>query len=130
MEMIEQTVFNNWYYGTPIFSFDSNKINVVIVNPQGARHYINNDMFNIITIYYLQADDKIRLARQKDRDIKADLQEIQRRYETDEKDFLNFENYIDFHNLPLIIRDNNTLIQLQANIEDLNLLIEHMGKNQ
>ena len=33
MEMIEQTVFNGWYYGTPIFSFDTNKINVVIVNP-------------------------------------------------------------------------------------------------
>lgn len=130
MEMIEQTVFNGWYYGTPAFSFDVSKINIVIVNPQGVHYYINNNMFNIIAIYYLQADDKIRLARQKNRDTKSDLQEIQRRYEADEKDFLDFENYIALQNVRLITRNNNTLIQLQANIEDLNLLIEHMGKNQ
>ena len=42
---IEQSYFNNWYYGTPTDSLSKDKINILILNPDGVRQiYTREDL--------------------------------------------------------------------------------------
>ena len=61
-EMLEYTIFNDWYYGTGLESIDKNKINIGVFNPAGVEDLFYN--INIdLRIYYIVASDKIRLLR-------------------------------------------------------------------
>ena len=91
-QLIEDTEFRGWYYGTPIHTLDINKINIGIFNVAGIRHILKDDRLEVYPIY-LECSDKERLLRQLNREDNPDCTEICRRFGTDKKDFsnINFE---------------------------------------
>ena len=100
-ELIEATIFNNWCYGTPIDSLDKNKINIGIFNLDGLFILENNKDIDLI-IYYITCSQKERLLRQLKREDNPNVEEILRRFKTDEIDFLRVEEletpYIELKN--------------------------------
>ena len=88
--MIESTEFRGWHYGTSIESLDKEKVNVGVFNPAGVRSLIANSSV-IVKPYWVQAEDKTRLLRQLNREENPDVQEIIRRWQTDEEDFANID---------------------------------------
>ena len=42
-DLIEYTIFRNWWYGTAIENLDKNKINIGIFNISGIDQLINKD---------------------------------------------------------------------------------------
>lgn len=94
-DLLEFTVFRDWWYGTPIESLNKDKINIGVFNISGIDQLINKDYLNRIDCIpiYIKTYPKIRLLRQLQRENEPDCDEIIRRYLTDQKDFLN----IPFH---------------------------------
>lgn len=93
-EMIEYSEFNNWYYGTSLAALDSNKINIGVFNPTSLKMLSNNENINLL-IFFVSVKDKERLIRSLEREENPDIKEVIRRYEADDKDFLNIENEYD-----------------------------------
>lgn len=90
-EILEWTHFNNWYYGTTLESFDNNKINVCVCNPEGVKSFKEmSDIFEVIVVY-IDVPAKTRLLRQLNREENPDVKEIVRRYSADEENFQNLE---------------------------------------
>lgn len=87
-KFIEYTNFKGWYYGTHEFNLDENKINIGVFNPKGIQNLLERDDILVKPIY-IHTNGKIRLLRQLNREDKPDCLEICRRFQADEKDFLN-----------------------------------------
>ena len=85
-EMLEATVFNNWYYGTSIDALDANKINIGVFNPEGIRSIMKNPNVDV-EVYKIVCSDKERLIRQLNREVDPNVEEIIRRFTTDKIDF-------------------------------------------
>lgn len=105
-EMVEYTVFNWWYYGTPTSSLAEDKVNIGVFNPAGLRSLARSPQVSL-AIVYVTADDKIRLLRQLNRENNPDVKEIIRRFSADEDDFRNFDD--EFKSYHLINNDINDL---------------------
>lgn len=89
---IEHSYFNRWYYGTPIDSLSTEKINVLILNPDGVRQiYTREDLK--IRLFLISASDKTRMLRQLNREDYPDVKEVCRRFLADEEDFMNLYKY-------------------------------------
>ena len=91
-EHIEFSKFNNWYYGTPLSSLSSYKINIAVMNLDGIRQLYERDDLNI-KLFYVSCDDKTRLLRQIEREPYPNIPEICRRFLADEEDFKNIFSY-------------------------------------
>ena len=106
-DLIEYTIFRNWWYGTAIENLNKDKINIGVFNIYGIDQLINKDYLNRIDCIpiYIKTHPKIRLLRQLQRENEPNCDEIVRRYLTDQKDFLN----IPFDYYP--IENNNEEIQ-------------------
>lgn len=91
-KFIEATVFNNWAYGTRYQDLEEEKINIGVFNPDGIYNLLENKNIEL-KVFYIQASDKERLIRQLKREKDPDIDEIIRRYKTDQIDFadLDFE---------------------------------------
>ena len=72
-------------------ALDKNKINIGVFNPEGIKNLQRNDI-NLI-VYRIVAPAKTRLLRQLNREENPDVDEIIRRFHTDNLDFcdLNFQ---------------------------------------
>ena len=118
--LIEATVFNDWFYGTHINSLDKEKINIGVFNPDGATIIYEN--YDNIKIYplYIKVKDKTRLLRQLNREDDPNVTEIVRRFMADKNDFENFEEdtLIDYYEL-----NNDTEEDLEKNIQFIQKLI-------
>ena len=90
-KMLETTCFNNWYYGTSIDSLSDSKINIGVFNPEGIISLLKDDRIEL-EIYYITAKGKTRLIRQLNREENPDVDEIIRRYTTDEIQFQLMDN--------------------------------------
>lgn len=91
-EHLEQSYFNNWYYGTPLSSFDKTKINICVMNPEGIKQiYLKEDLD--IKLFYISAPDITRFFRQIEREQYPNFSEICRRYLADEEDYKNLFHY-------------------------------------
>ena len=98
-EVMEYTSFNNWQYGTMIDSYLDDKINIGIFNPEGVRTLLSIPEINLnLKVIYIKCSDKIRLIRQLNRELEPNIEEIIRRYKTDQIDFEIFE--YNFFNTP------------------------------
>ena len=98
-EMLEATNFNDWWYGTSINSLKKDAVNIGVFNPEGVFALLESDDILDIDIYYVLAKDKTRLIRQLTREENPNIKEILRRYQTDEKDFLELpDKYIRIEN--------------------------------
>lgn len=100
---IEATVFKDWCYGTRYQDLNPDKVNIAILNPEGASILLDNPDLDV-TIFYITATDKNRLIRQLEREKEPDIKEIIRRYEADEQDFWDIYEELS----PIVIR-NDTL---------------------
>lgn len=85
-EMLEYAVFNNWYYGTSYSSMDREKINIGVFNIAGIKSLLDREDVDLKVIY-VRASAKERLIRQLNREENPDVNEIIRRFGTDEADF-------------------------------------------
>lgn len=97
-EMLEATVFNDWFYGTSYDALRSDVVNIGVFNPAGIDYIIARPDVET-TVYYIAAADKMRLLRQLNREDNPDVAEIIRRYSADEADFSSLDfNYTELKN--------------------------------
>lgn len=102
-QMLEYTIFNRWYYGTPLTELDENKINIGVFNPRGVHTILTySDQLDILPVWIL-ADDKVRLLRCLSREKNPNCMEICRRFLADKDDFM----HIDFKCELYYNNDNN-----------------------
>ena len=124
-DLIEYTIFRNWWYGTSIDSLDINKINVGVFNISGIEQLIYRDFEHRIDCLPIKVvvSEKIRLIRQLERETNPNCDEIIRRFTADKKDFLNipFEYKIIENNTNEIIpvlEDIKSYIKTKWSIEE------------
>ncbi len=92
-DLIGCSQFNNWYYGINKKFFDAKKINVVELNPDNIIYPGLFENLKELKISYeakiikLEADNKTRLKRCLNREENPDVDEIIRRYISDNDDF-------------------------------------------
>lgn len=110
-EMLEATCFNDWFYGTSYESLRSDVVNIGVFNPTGIDSLLGRPDVEV-TVFYVMAPAKSRLLRQLNREQNPDVDEIIRRYKTDEADF----NDLDF---PYIILHNEIYEDLNAGVEEI-----------
>ena len=111
-EMLECTVFNDWFYGTSYDSVRSDGvINIGVFNPTGVESLLARPDCNVI-VFWIQTNDKIRLLRQLNREEDPDVREVVRRFQADYNDFED----IDFSYIGLI---NNTPGDLEDNVKEI-----------
>ena len=111
-EMLECTVFNDWFYGT---SFDSIRsdgvINIGVFNPTSVESLLDRLDCNVL-VFWIQTNDKIRLLRQLNREEDPDVREIVRRFQADCNDFGDI-------NFGYIALSNNTESDLENNVKEI-----------
>lgn len=95
--MFEAASFRGWYYGTNINDLSRDKINIGVFNTSSLDIILNDSRFEVIPLYF-KASPKVRLMRALEREANPDVNEIIRRYQTDQKDFKEF--FIEHPNLP------------------------------
>ena len=110
-EMLEATIFNNWWYGTSIDALDPNKVNIGVFNPAGIEALMTHSNVYVV-VYYVRASAKNRLLRQLNREKNPDVDEIIRRYSTDNVDFDDLQ----FHYNEI---ENNNRHDLEHNVRIL-----------
>lgn len=84
--LIEATSFRDWFYGTPLWTLDINKVNVGVFNLEAIECLMQDDRLDV-TVVFISASSKTRLLRQLNREDNPDVEEIIRRYGADEADF-------------------------------------------
>lgn len=122
MNMLEQTMFNGWYYGTGLNCLVDDKINLGVFNPAGVKTLTQRACLDT-TVYKLETKPATRLIRQLQREEDPDIKEIFRRYEADEKDFKDLLfNYT-------VLR-NETFVDLEKAMNIITLKAKQdLGKN-
>jgi hypothetical protein len=85
-EMLECTVFNDWFYGTSYDSLRSDCINIGVFSPVAVEALIARPDVDV-QIVRLRAGAKTRLLRQLNREDSPNVDEIVRRYSADKIDF-------------------------------------------
>ena len=111
-EMLECTVFNDWFYGTSYESVRSDGvINIGVFNPTGVESLLARPDCKVI-VFRVETNDKIRMLRQLNREEDPDVREIVRRFQADYNDFDNIE----FSYITLI---NNTEGDLEDNVKEI-----------
>lgn len=109
-EMLECTVFNDWFYGT---SFDSVRsdgvINIGVFNPTGVESLLARPDCKVI-VFWIKTNDKTRLLRQLNREEDPDVREVVRRFQADYDDFDDLE-------FEMTILKNDDLADLEANVK-------------
>lgn len=111
-EMLECTVFNDWFYGTSYDSVRSDGvINIGVFNPTGVESLLARPDCNVL-VYWIKAKDKTRLLRQLNREEDPDVREVVRRFQADYNDFDGIDE-----ELPVIILGNETPEDLEYNVK-------------
>ena len=120
-------MFRGWRYGTRIKDIKENKINIGVFNLNGVETLLENPNIDL-TIVYMQAEDRVRLIRQLRRD-SSDINEIFRRYNTDNIDFDEYRLLNIRMQVPLHFVVNNTDEQYDDNefiLQDFNEIIDEV----
>lgn len=98
-EMLECTVFNDWFYGTSYDSVRSDCINIGVFNPTGVESLVVRPDVDV-KIIRVVAEDKTRLLRQLNREGSPDVREIIRRFHADWLDFEGVEKDFECIEIP------------------------------
>ncbi len=97
-EILEASIFNDWFYGTEYESLRSDCINIGVFNPDGIYALLDRPDIDL-KVYYVRAPAKARLLRQLNREDNPNVDEIVRRYTADEKDFYDLDfKYTEINN--------------------------------
>lgn len=89
VKLIGQTSFRGWEYGIDEKDLDIDKINVGVFDPVRVKNMAEDDRIEL-KVVEVCAPDKTRLMRQLQREKDPDIEEIIRRYYTDNADFETF----------------------------------------
>lgn len=114
-EMLEQTEFNGWHYGTMLTALSNSQLNIGVFNPAGVRALRSNDAIDL-TVIRLVVSPKQRLLRQLHREKEPNVQEIIRRFSADEQDFSAIDDLVDY---TLVNETRDDFAQCQDAIEDI-----------
>lgn len=107
-QLIEWDNFNNWFYGLPKEEFD--RANVMVMTPRGLKKIIEKYGRDKITIVFLDTSAAQRLYRSTSRG--DNIEEVKRRFGTDEKDFKEFIESGDWDlRIDLKVDDNYSLLK-------------------
>lgn len=96
---LEAQEYNGWFYGSCIDDLDYHRINLGIFTPDGIR-CLRDDIVDIplkhtiVLPIYVRVSNAERLSRifhRHEKDLIADIDEICRRFKTDEADFSNLD---------------------------------------
>ena len=98
-EMLECTVFNDWFYGTSYDSVRSDCINIGVFNPTGVESLLARPDVDVKVVRVV-AEDKTRLIRQLNREKWPDVREIVRRFNADWMDFDGIEEDFECIKIP------------------------------
>ena len=112
-EMLECTVFNDWFYGTSYDSVRSDCVNIGVFNPTALESLAARPEVDLVIIR-VRAEAKTRLLRQLNREDSPDVDEIVRRYRADKEDFLDVET--DFNCIQVWNGDGVSLERVADNI--------------
>lgn len=110
-EMLECTVFRDWFYGTSYESVRSDCVNIGVFNPVGVEALLERKDVEV-KVFRVRARDKTRLLRQLNREENPDVHEIVRRFNTDWMDFAEFE-------APCVDVQNESMEDLKAGVEQI-----------
>lgn len=103
--------FNNWFYGTTLDCYDTDKVNIGIFDPTRLDILLSNKNLDVI-VFYVNTKDNIRLIRQLSREDNPDIDEIFRRFKTDREDFCDITDV----DAKLVNLTNNTKLDLYTNV--------------
>jgi guanylate kinase len=119
--MLEATEFRGWFYGTPLDSLKEDGFNVGVFNIAGIDTLLEDSRLEVYPVI-VYAPDKTRLIRQLLREESPDCEEICRRFQTDNKDFLqcDFAPFFVWENFD----EENDFAQEQSFIDNFCRLIE------
>ena len=112
-EMFEHVEFRGWYYGTGVDSLSPASINIGVFNVEGIRQLIKDPRVDL-KVFWVAAAPKTRLLRQLNREKNPDVEEVIRRFRTDEEDFAT----VDF-DYEVINNDNLTFSETLGEIQRL-----------
>lgn len=124
-DIIATTQFREWLYGTDLKDLITDKWNIGVFTPSSIKQLQNDERIANLLIFYIQADDRIRLERSLAREPQGDVLEMCRRILADNEDFkdISFEYFPipnnsedDFRKAILQVQ---TIIQFRAFITDL-----------
>lgn len=90
-ELLDTSFFRGWFYGTEN-SLSEKQINIGVFDPIQLAYISNNPLINL-RIFEVSANDKTRLERSLKRENRPDVEEILRRFDADDKDFEDIQNY-------------------------------------
>lgn len=120
-EMLEATDFRDWFYGTELKALNPDKINIGVFNPNGVRALLEDSRIELL-VFYVISSNKERLIRSLNREENPDIDEIIRRYKTDEEDFYDIE----FDFTPIINNGKKSLDELSDHFRQD--IIKHFGQ--
>lgn len=109
--MLEYTQFNGWYYGTSKELLVATP-NIGVFNPAGIKNLLQYQNEIDLKVFYIYVNGKERLLRQLNREENPNINEIIRRYSTDQQDF----KLLDFNYE--IINNNFDFEQAKRELED------------
>lgn len=96
-DIIAKTQFREWFYGTDLKDLTINKWNIGVFTPSSIMQLQNDERIDNLIIFYIQADDRIRLERSLAREPQGDIIEMCRRMLADDKDFKSIELTFDYY---------------------------------
>lgn len=106
-QMVECAEFNNWFYGTLEQDLSSTGINIGTFTPIALDALATHPNIGA-KIFYVDVPDRIRLIRQLERDDAVDVNEVIRRYKTDQEDFADLSDFI-YTTLPNVSEEDKKL---------------------
>ena len=111
-EMLECTVYNDWFYGTSYDSVRSDGvINIGVFNPTGVESLLARPDCNVL-LFWIKTNDKTRLLRQLNREKDPNVREVIRRFQADYDDFDN----LDFE---MTILNNDVEGDIERNVKEI-----------
>lgn len=123
-EMLEATSFRGWFYGTSLKSLKEDCINIGVFNPDGI-YALQDDSRISLEVYYLFVPAAERIVRQLKREQNPDIDEIFRRYKTDQSDFMDIQDEIP----SLITLFNSGSASPQDIVFQIENLTQYIGQN-
>lgn len=103
------TVHGKWYYGTQFEDLKNHKNKVMIVNPDGIKSFVNMVDMTDWFVVHVTCDEDIVRERLKNRG--DNQEEIERRFITDKRDFMNINRFCDIE----IVNDGSILLDVIVN---------------
>lgn len=111
--LVTISFFNNWFYGITKDDLNKDQINIGVFSPDGYRQLCQADDIEVVGYLLKVPGDNIRLARQLLREENPDIEEIFRRYHTDQVDFAQLDTS------KLTILENSLVTDIDKNAEKI-----------